>query len=142
MAKLSRRWRGNVAARLRKAAKPLKRIPRQLAQISYRGLSILYEFVLGLDIQRMESLDAIGLNANQSVEYEASKGFELKRALTAANLPRNSVSIDFGSGKGAALIQLARHDHIRHVFGVELSSRLVIIANKICASLVSAMSPY
>ena len=80
----------------------------------------------GLDFSPVP-LDALGLSAEHSVFYDDSGGPDLRQILRQVPIPRGSVALDYGSGKGGALITLAEFP-FDEVVGVEISPALVEVA--------------
>lgn len=72
-------------------------------------------------------LDELHLPEDRCHYYANSGGLHLEKVLMALKItPKDSI-IDFGSGKGGALITLARYPFAR-ILGVEISPELVAIA--------------
>jgi SAM-dependent methyltransferase len=96
---------------------------------SGRGSQLLYEFGnrrRGLDLG-FASVEDLGLPAARAHWYSDSGGPELAGVLDSLAIPRDSVGLDLGCGKGGAAITMARR-HFASVTGVELSSDLTRIA--------------
>jgi hypothetical protein len=73
------------------------------------------------------SLDDLGLSAERSVFYDDSGGPDLATVLRHVSIPPGSVALDYGSGKGGALITLAEFP-FSEVVGVEISPALIDVA--------------
>jgi SAM-dependent methyltransferase len=73
------------------------------------------------------SLDDLGLSAERSVFYDDSGGPDLATILKRTSIPPGSIALDYGSGKGGALITLARFP-FDQVIGVEISPALIDVA--------------
>jgi SAM-dependent methyltransferase len=81
-----------------------------------------------VDLQNATT-DDLGLSADRSHEYSNSGGLHLDKVLRALKItPRDSI-VDFGSGKGGALITFAKYPFSK-IAGVELSPELVAVAKK------------
>lgn len=79
----------------------------------------------GLDLH-FASVEELGLPASRAHWYSDSGGPELSRMLSSLRIPRGSVALDLGCGKGGAAITMARY--FARVTGVELSAELARIA--------------
>lgn len=73
------------------------------------------------------SLDDLGLSSARSVFYDDSGGPDLATVLKQIPIPPGSVALDYGSGKGGALITLAEFP-FSEVVGVEISPALIDVA--------------
>ena len=73
------------------------------------------------------SLDDLGLSSERSVFYDDSGGPDLATILKQISIPPGSVALDYGSGKGGALITLAGFP-FNEVVGVEISPALIDVA--------------
>ncbi len=80
----------------------------------------------GLDLGRV-SVEELGLSPERSVFHDNSGGPGLARVLATVAIPPDSVALDYGSGKGGAVLTLCQFP-FREVIGVELSADLVRIA--------------
>ena len=93
------------------------------------------EFVFRVRVYRGEidlrnaSTDDLGLSADRSHEYSNSGGLHLDKVLRALKITPGDSIVDFGSGKGGALITFAKYPFAK-ITGVELSPELVAIAKK------------
>ena len=91
------------------------------------------EFVFRLRVYQGEidlrnaTTDALGLPAGRSHEYSDSGGLHLEKVLRALQITREDAIVDFGSGKGGALITFAKYPFSK-ITGVELSPELAAIA--------------
>ena len=81
-----------------------------------------------IDLQNA-STDELGLSPDRSHEYANSGGLHLEKVLRALNITPQDAIVDFGSGKGGALITFARYPFLK-ITGVELSSELAAIAER------------
>ena len=61
--------------------------------------------------------------------YQATKVLPLRNLLKKMNIPKGKVLVDIGSGKGRVLL-IASEFGFKEVRGIELSSKLCLIANK------------
>jgi SAM-dependent methyltransferase len=96
-----------------------------------QGPQLLYEFRnrrRGLDLD-FASVEQLGLPPARAHWYSDSGGPELSRVLDSLDIPRGSVGLDLGCGKGGAAITMARRHFVR-VTGVELSAELTRIARR------------
>jgi SAM-dependent methyltransferase len=93
------------------------------------------EFVFRVRVYRGEidlrnaTTEDLGLTAERSHEYSNSGGLHLEKVLRALEITREDSIVDFGSGKGGALITFAKYPFAK-ITGVELSPKLVAIAEK------------
>ena len=76
-----------------------------------------------------ESVGTLGLSPERSHDYRHSGGIHLEQVLNQFNITADDAIIDFGSGKGGALVTFAKYPFSR-VTGVELMPELVAIAQK------------
>jgi hypothetical protein len=70
----------------------------------------------------------LGLADPRSTRYQPAGVTRLHRILPPREVSDDDVFIDFGSGKGRAVLQAAMHYRFRRVYGVELSERVHEIA--------------
>lgn len=92
-----------------------------------------FVFRIRVHIQKIDlrntCLDELNLPEDRCHYYANSGGPHLDKVLKAMEItPQDSV-VDFGSGKGGALITLSRYPFAR-IAGVEISPRLVVIARR------------
>jgi len=78
---------------------------------------------------RYASLNELGLSADRSFHYAHSGGIHLEKVLNSLQITPGDAIIDFGSGKGGALITFARYPFSK-ITGVELMPELVYIAEQ------------
>ncbi|SNR77462.1 methyltransferase domain-containing protein [Blastococcus mobilis] len=76
------------------------------------------------------SIAELGLSDPRSVRYQPAGVMRLRRILPPREVSEDDVFIDFGSGKGRAVLQAALHYPFRRVYGVELSERMHEIAQR------------
>ncbi len=82
----------------------------------------------GIDLRNV-STDDLGLSADRSHEYSNSGGLHLDKVLRFLKItPRDSI-LDFGSGKGGALITFAKYPFLK-ITGIELSPELAAVAER------------
>ena len=74
-------------------------------------------------------LDKLNLTAEKSHYYADSGGAALEKVLDSFHITPQDAIIDFGSGKGGALITLAKYPFAR-ITGVEISPELIAIARR------------
>lgn len=75
------------------------------------------------------SLDELNLAAEQSHYYADSGGAPLEKVLDTFHITPQDAIIDFGSGKGGALITLAKYPFAK-ITGVEISPELIAVARR------------
>jgi SAM-dependent methyltransferase len=88
----------------------------------YRVQSLLK----GYDLANI-SLPELGLSVERSISHGNSGGPDLARILRVIDVPANSRVVDFGSGKGGAILTLSEFPFVE-IVGVELSPALMRIA--------------
>lgn len=103
-------------------------LPHYLAHVRYA----LWKRWRGLDLGGV-GIDALGLDPSRCHYHAESGGPELDAVLKAIDLPRSWNAIDFGSGKGGAMITLAKYFY--EVAGVELSPGLVSLCRQNLAAM-------
>lgn len=81
-----------------------------------------------------ETLEDLGLSSDRSVWHHSSGGPSLEKVLSAIGVTSSDRIIDFGSGKGGAMISMAKFPFTR-ISGVEISAELVRIAGENFAKL-------
>jgi SAM-dependent methyltransferase len=74
-------------------------------------------------------VDDLKLSAENSHDYADSGGAELEKVLDSFKITSQDAIIDFGCGKGGALITLARYPFSK-ITGVEISPKLIDIARR------------
>lgn len=96
----------------------------------HRAYSARWERRLGVATAGDHLLRAEGLDRAENHDHSASSVLDLKRALALASpAPERDVFIDFGSGKGRAVL-VAAGLPFRRVIGVELSPQLSAISSE------------
>lgn len=85
-------------------------------------------FLVGVDLTNT-SLEELNIPVERGHEYANSGGRHLEIVLDTLNITPADAVIDFGSGKGGALITLAKYPFSK-ITGIELSSALVAIAKR------------
>jgi len=78
---------------------------------------------------RYASLNDLGFSADRSFHYAHSGGIHLEKVLNSLRITPGDAIIDFGSGKGGALITFARYPFSK-ITGIELMPELVAIAEQ------------
>ena len=90
----------------------------------------LFDLRYGTDTRRWvdaQELDTDSENKAHAVHYQATKARPFLKLLRSLGLPKDSVFVDFGSGKGRVLL-LAAHHGFKRVVGVEFSPQLCALA--------------
>ncbi len=85
-----------------------------------------YHVETGEEVSRAE----LGLPDPRSTRYAPAGVTRLRRILPPWEVSDEDVFIDFGSGKGRAVLQAALHYPFRRVYGVELSEPVFEIAQR------------
>ena len=80
------------------------------------------------------TIDKLDLSPEQAHSYSDSGREDLQQVLSALNITHEDAIVDFGCGKGGALITLAEYDFAK-ITGVEISTELARIARKNLARL-------
>ncbi len=75
------------------------------------------------------STEDLGLFPDRSHEYSNSGGIHLDTVLRALKITNRDSIVDFGSGKGGALITFSKYPFSR-ITGIEISPELVAVAEK------------
>lgn len=78
---------------------------------------------------QVSALDIDSENKFHAVHYQATKAWPLLKLLRGLNLPQDGAFVDFGAGKGRALL-VAAHYGFKRVVGVELSAQLCALARR------------
>lgn len=73
-----------------------------------------------LDTSPVIHLDEVGFDAPDRKEYEPSSWFYISRALRGCRIQRSDVFVDFGSGMGRVVVQVACRYPFGRVIGVEI----------------------
>jgi predicted RNA methylase len=94
-----------------------------------RRLKILWERLRGLDTLQYCTLEELGLPRGRSSPYSTSGNVHLARVLNTLSVSPEDSVVDLGSGKGGALLTLARYPFGR-MAGVEISPALHAVARK------------
>lgn len=92
----------------------------------------LFDLRYGTDTRRWvdaEELDTDSENKAHAVHYQATKARPFLKLLRSLGLPKDSVFVDFGSGKGRVLLLAAFHG-FKRVVGVEFSPQLCALARR------------
>jgi len=75
------------------------------------------------------SVKELGLSADRSHDYRHSGGIHLENVLNSLQITQEDAIVDFGSGKGGALVTFAKYPFSK-ITGVELLPELVAIAEQ------------
>jgi SAM-dependent methyltransferase len=107
--------------------------PQRLKR-AYRALSralsgVVIDRILGVDTAQRVELARLGLEDPERVNYEAAGWRELRRVLRPAEVSRDDVFLDLGSGKGRMILLASRYRFGR-VIGVEIAEPLTAIARR------------
>src|SRR5687768_8299951 len=91
---------------------------------AYRGIRdtlsrVVFERRLPGDTASTVHLEEYGLNSPERHRYEPSRWFYMRRALWRERIGPDDVFVDFGAGKGRAVIQAA-HRPFGRVVGVDI----------------------
>ncbi len=100
-----------------------------LLQGEWREFIFRVRVYLGDIDLRNASTDDLGLSPDRSHEYSNSGGIHLEKVLRTLNITPQDSILDFGSGKGGALITFSRYPFSK-ITGVEISSELAAIAER------------
>lgn len=106
----------------------------------------LFDLRYGTDTRRWvdaRELETDSENKAHAVHYQATRARPFLKLLRSLGLPKDSVFVDFGSGKGRVLL-LAAHHGFKQVIGVEFSPQLCVLARKNIAAfsrIAPLMSP-
>lgn len=91
--------------------------------------SIFFDRPAGIETTSLVTLEELGLAGDDRIGYEPSPWSALRRILPRHTVSNQDVFIDFGCGKGRALLQAASYP-FKRVIGVELSPELADIARR------------
>ena len=95
----------------------------------WREFGLRLRVFLGqIDLENV-STGELGLQDERSHEYSNSGGIHLVHVLNSLKITSQDAIIDFGSGKGGALITFSRYPFAK-ITGIELSPELVAIAGE------------
>ena len=75
------------------------------------------------------SVHELGLSADRSHDYRHSGGIHLENVLNCLNITCEDAIVDFGAGKGGAMVTFAKYPFSK-IMGVELLPELVAIAEQ------------
>ncbi len=104
---------------------------RNALSLLYRGEWQEFFFRVRVHVQKIDLknayLDELNLTEERSHYYANSGGLHLEKVLRHLKITPRDAIVDFGSGKGGALITFARYPFSK-IAGVELSPELVAIA--------------
>ncbi len=82
-----------------------------------------------IDIVELDQLDISSENKLFGMRYEVTRARPMRKLFRVLDLPRDSVFVDFGSGKGRVLMLAAEYG-FRKVIGVEFSHQLCSAATR------------
>lgn len=85
-------------------------------------------YLVGIDLTNASN-DELNIPVERGHEYANSGGRHLETVLETLNITPEDAVIDFGSGKGGALITLSKFPFSK-ITGIELSPELVAVAKK------------
>jgi hypothetical protein len=85
-------------------------------------------YLVGVDLTNVSN-EELNIPVERGHEYANSGGRHLETVLESLQIQPNDAIIDYGSGKGGALITMAKFPFAR-ISGIELSAALVAIAEK------------
>jgi len=101
-----------------------------------------FDLRYGTDTRRMvdvKILDTNSENKTYAVRYQATKAGPFLKLLRTLQLPQEGVFVDFGSGKGRALLIAAQYGFTK-VVGIEFSARLCAQARENVATFAKIAS--
>lgn len=118
---------------------PLAVLQRKLSSLHFRLLYLtasVRDRVLGVDLTAPMTREDAGIEAVPGTEYYVSTGFapELSSALEFLKIGGSDSILDYGSGKGAALVKFSQYP-FQKIRGVELSTALSEISKRNIAKL-------
>lgn len=93
---------------------------------------VFFDWRFGTDtfqIVNIAELQSSSSNVSHAVRYQATKARPLRKLLHRLQLPHDAVFLDYGSGKGRALM-LAARERFKRVVGVDFSPRLCAVARQ------------
>lgn len=103
---------------------------RLLLETRYRTVNYCFEKMLGVETGGMERPSDLGICNVDSIEYEPIGYSAFFEAIKKIPIPPKSISfVDFGSGKGRAVVAAAIFP-FRKITGVEISDSLCEISRK------------
>jgi protein-L-isoaspartate O-methyltransferase len=123
-----------MGARLKLMLATLKNALALLLRGDWREVNVRARIVLGQVDLKTVTTDDLDLPADRAHSYADSGGDQLEKLFAGFGISRRDSVIDFGCGKGGALITLAKFPFAR-VTGVEMSAALVEVARKNLAAL-------
>jgi hypothetical protein len=114
-------------------AKKARRLQRKIRAMLAKRLDVRFDLRFGTDTTghvRHSELGVTGPSVDYAFDYEATPCRAFRYALRrAVPMPDGYVFVDYGSGKGRALL-LASHLAFKRIIGVEFSNRLHAIAQR------------
>ena len=100
-----------------------------LCSMNWREFVVRTRIALGQIDLKIASNEELKLSPERSNYYSNSGGSQLDLVLVSCNIGPHDAVIDYGCGKGGALITLAKHP-FAGITGVDISAELVAIARK------------
>jgi SAM-dependent methyltransferase len=102
---------------------------RLLLRRDWRAINYRLQFLFRkIDLENVY-VEELNLSAERSHYYSDSGGTELEKVLDRLKITSQDTIVDFGSGKGGALITLAKYPFSK-ITGVEISDKLIKIAQR------------
>lgn len=95
-------------------------------RVSWFKIRSFFENLRGIETLKYINLNELGLSENEGVRYEPSKKRILHMAIQELLPVNNQAIIDFGCGKGRALIEFSKYP-FRKITGLEYSEDLINI---------------
>ncbi len=95
----------------------------------WRRVLILWQVLCGLDFAMNHSMEELGYSNYIGVEYSASPSHDLFKLLSKLDIKATDTILDFGAGKGAAMVTMANFP-FRNIAGVEISKKLCDISKR------------
>ena len=112
-----------------------------ISEISRGNLRFAFKYLLfyvNITVKKLDlgqaSLLNLGLSSERSIAFQSTSGPILEAVFNKLKITPTDAVIDFGSGKGGALITLTKYP-FRRIAGVEISPSLVEIAQRNLAKL-------
>jgi len=98
-----------------------------LAHREWREFVLRVEVFLGIIDLKIDDFNA--MPTDRTYPYSNTGGVDLKKVLDTLNISPDDAIIDFGSGKGGALISFASYP-FKKITGVEIDPGLTVVAKK------------
>lgn len=113
---------------------PFKTAITLLAQGKWHEFHLRALIALGRIDLKTVTVDELNLSPKRAYSYSDSGREDLQKVLAALEIRKGDAVVDFGCGKGGALITFAAYDFSR-ITGVEISGELAAVARKNLESL-------